>query len=259
MEKFVPALINFAENVVVAILIFAAGYLIARVVRTLTRRLLERIKIATTFGPTIPMLVSSVVYYVILTLAGLVSLLMIGVPSSILIVGLAAIVLIFSLALQQSVSNFAATVNMLVFQPFKRGEVVTTMGWTGTVREILPFNTVLQLPDERLVTLPNSKIQDSGIVNYSRMGHLWADFSVKIRHDQDVDRVRAVIAEIAAQDARILTQPPLDIHIDDLDEKGIRLSVRPYVPSEYAPAVRVDLRAKIHARFQAEGIKFALP
>ena len=93
---------------------------------------------------------------------------------------------LLALALQQSVSNFAATVSFLMFQPFRRDELVETMGHTGTVREILLFTTVLHLPDDRLVTLSNSQIQGSGIVNYSRMGRVRADVAVTVAFGEDL-------------------------------------------------------------------------
>jgi small conductance mechanosensitive channel len=256
MSSIPAALLDIAESILFAAVVLAGGYFLARILRTLMQRLLERVKVANTLGPSIPLLISGILYYLVLALAVVVALVALGVPASLLVLGLSAIVLIFVLALQQSVANFAATVIFLVFQPFKRGEWVETMGRMGLVREILLFNTVIEMQDHRLVTLPNSKIQDSGIVNYTRLGYLWADVNLMIRYEQDMERVRAIITEIASADARILLTPPLEIHIDDLSDKGIRLSVRPSVAPEHAPAVRNDLRAQINSRFQAEGIKF---
>jgi small conductance mechanosensitive channel len=256
MSSIASALIDIVENILIAVLALAGGYFLARVTRVLVQRLLERIKVANTLGPSIPALISSILYYLILSIAGVIGLLAFGVPASLLILGISAVVLIFALALQQSVSNFAATVIFLVFQPFRRGEVVETMGRVGMVREILLFNTVIQMPDHRLVSLPNSKVQDNGIVNYTRMGYIWADVKLLIRYDQDLERVRTVIAAIILEDTRILPNPPPEIIIDELGEKGICLSVRPSVAPEHATVVRNDLRAQIHTRFQVEGIKF---
>jgi small conductance mechanosensitive channel len=256
MSSIPETLLDIAERILFAVAVLAGGYFLARALRLLVQRLLERVKVANTLGPSIPSLISGILYYLILSAAVIIGLAILGAPAPLLILGVSAILLLISLALQQSVANLAATVIFLVFQPFKRGEWVETMGRAGTVREILLFNTVIEMPDHRLVTLPNSKIQDSGIVNYTRLGYLWADVNLMIRYEQDLDRVRTIIAEVAAVDARILLNPPLEIYIDDLSDKGIRLSVRPSVAPEHAPAVRNDLRAQITSRFQAEGIKF---
>jgi small conductance mechanosensitive channel len=133
------------------------------------------------------------------------------------------------------------------------------MGYMGTVQEILLFNTVLLLPNQRLVSLPNSKVQESGVVNYTRQGHIWSDFSLTVDYGEDLSRVREAITELAAKDNRILHHPPILVVVDELGENGVRLLVFPTVrPKDYWD-VRNDLREQIKARFDAEGIRFALP
>jgi len=157
------------------------------------------------------------------------------------------------------VSNFAATAIFLMFQPFRRGELVRTLGHMGVVQEILPFNTVLLLPDERLVSLPNGRVQESGIVNYSQMARVRAAFSLTVAYSENIDRARRVIIDVARCDPRILPDPPPGVFVEDLDENGVRLLVFPTVaPSNYL-AVRSDLRERIKARFDEEGIAFAVP
>jgi hypothetical protein len=112
---------------------------------------------------------------------------------------------------------------------------------------------VLLLPNQRLVSLPNSKVQENGVVNYRRKGHIWSDFSLTVDYGEDLSRVREVITEIAAKDHRILQHPPLAVVVDELGENGVRLLVFPTVrPKDYWD-VRNDLREQIKARFDAEG------
>jgi small conductance mechanosensitive channel len=204
-------------------------------------------------------LLGSAVYYLILALAVGRSLIALGVSETfVTTVTLVALALI-ALALNQSIANFAATVVFLFFQPFRRGDWVETMGHFGVVQEILLFNTVILLPDRRLVSLPNSKIQESGVTNYSQMRSVLALFTLTVAYHEDLARVRGLITEIAAQDARILPDPPFDVVVDVLGETGVRLLVLPAVRPEDYLAVRNDLRARIKARFDAEGTAFAVP
>jgi small conductance mechanosensitive channel len=129
----------------------------------------------------------------------------------------------------------------------------------GTVQEILLFDTVLRLPDQRLVALPNSKIHDSGIVNYSRIGQVRADFSLTVNYAEDVTNARALITQIAAADERVLRNPPFEVVVDELGDNGVRLLVLPYVAPDDYWGVRSDMRERIKARFDTAGIRFALP
>ncbi len=258
MDDIASALINFAENALIAGVIFVGGYFLARMLRFLVQRLLERVKIANTLGPSIPEFISSIAYYLVLGLAGAIGLLVLGVPPAILVLAIGAVALLLLLALQESVSNLAATIIFLIFQPLKRGEMIETMNQLGTVREILMFNTILELPDHRLVSLPNSKIQDSGIVNYTRLGRIRADVNLMVKYSEDLSRVVALIEDVAAQDARILAEPAFRVHIFDLGERGIKLCAQPTVaPADYW-AVQNDLRAGIKSRFDQEKIQFAV-
>jgi small conductance mechanosensitive channel len=201
----------------------------------------------------------NLVLAVLTNVAGAGSLIALGVPAAAVLGVLAIVVVVLAVALQQSAANFAATVIFLLFQPFRRGELVLTMGYMGTVQEILLFDTVLRLPDQRLVSLPNSKIHDSGIVNYSRLGQVRADITLTVRYAEDVNDARAVITEIAAADERVLAEPPFQVVVDDLGESGVRLLVLPYVLPDNYWGVRSDLREQVKARFDAAGIRFALP
>src|SRR5262249_15394144 len=106
---------------------------------------------------------------------------------------------------------------------------------------------------------PNSKVQESGVTNYSRTGRVRADFDLTVAYGEDLGRVRAAIAEIAAGDVRVLSDPPFAVVVDELGETGVRLLVMPTGAPEHYWAARNDLRERIKTRFDAEGIRFAVP
>ncbi len=238
--------------------IVGCGYVLAIVARRLLQRLLNRPGISQALGPSMERMVPAAVQYLLLGIACALALIALGVPTVYVTTITIILVAVIAIAIQQSVTNLAATVVFLLFQPFRRGELVETMGYLGTVREILLFNSVLLLPDERLVSLPNSKIQESGVVNYSRMGRLRASFGLTVAYGERVERVRDLILEIAASDPRILDRPPCDVVVDELGASGVRILVLPTVrPGQYW-AVRGELQERIADRFTAEGIRFAV-
>ena len=257
MNEILPTLLDVVENLLFVIAAFAIGYFLARIARRLTIRLFERFKVANTLGPSIPELVGNIVYALILSLVVIFGLALVGFPAELIVLGVVGVGLIIIIALRQSMANLASTIIILIFQPFKRGELIETLDQVGQVREILLFTTVLEKADHRLVVLPNSKIQDSGIVNYTRAGIITDNIDLLVRYDADLDRVCELIGEIAAGDPRILATPPLGVYIDSLARQGVQIKVQPTVKPEHLREVRNDLQATIKKRFDAEGIKFA--
>jgi small conductance mechanosensitive channel len=237
--------------------VLVGGYLLARAAQAIVGRLLRRHE--TVLGPSVVRLATRSVYYVLLVLTLALSLIALGVPATFVSAITVLILVVLAIALQQSVADLAATVVFLVFQPFKRGELVETMGQLGDVQEILLFNTVLLLPDRRLVSLPNSKIQASGVVNYTRMGQVRVDFTFTVAYAENLNRVRTVVTEIASRDTRILPSPPFQIVAEELTEIGVRLRVLPTVASDDYWTVRSELREQVKAGLEAEGIRFAIP
>ena len=197
-------------------------------------------------GPSMVHLVGSAIFYLLLILTAMVALVVVGVPARTVGIFVLVVIAVLAISLQQSLANLAATVSFLLFQPFRRGELVETMGQVGTVQEILLFNTVLLLPDDCLVTLPNSKIQEGGVINYSRQSHVVATITLTVAYRENQDR-------------RILTSPPVLVVADDLGDHGVRIAVFPSVRPRHYWDVRFDLRERIKTRFDAEGIAFAVP
>jgi small conductance mechanosensitive channel len=259
ISQAIDLAVSVLWHVAAAALVVGVGFVLARAARRLTVRTLRRPDVAHALGPSLVRLFSAAVYYLLLAVVAAAALIVLGVPASFVLTVALIVVVVLAVALQQSAANLAATIVFLLFQPFKRGELVATMGHMGTVQEILLFDTVLLLPDERLVSLPNSKVQESGITNYTRMGRVRADVSLTVGYGQNVSQARAAITQIAASDRRVLTDPPFEVVVDELGENGVRLLVFPYVaPGDYW-VVRNDLREQIKARFDAADIRFALP
>ena len=161
-------LIQFALKVGAAILVFLIGRWLAR----RARRLLGVALAKTTIPPSMARLLLLAVYYVIMLIVLIVALAIVGFPVTALLGASLIIVIILGIALQQSISNLAATIMFMLFQPFRLGELVDTNGVTGTVKEIQFFSTVLVTGDNKEVTIPNSKIQGNNLVNYTRLGRL---------------------------------------------------------------------------------------
>jgi small conductance mechanosensitive channel len=259
VEQVAGVAVTVGERLLNAAIILVVGSILAGLARRFVHRVLERPGVENALGPSMVRLISGALFYLILGIGAGLSLIALGVPTLFVLTISALIIVVLGLALQQSVSNFAASVIFMLFQPFKRGDIIATMGYFGTVREILLFSTVLLTSEGRLVSLPNSKIQENGLVNYSWIGHVQADFTLRTGYGESVDRARAIMTEIAAHDERVLAEPAFRVIVEELGENGVLLHAYPSAAPQDYWAVRNYMREQIKARFDTEGIKFAVP
>jgi small conductance mechanosensitive channel len=180
---------------------------------------------------------------------------MIGLPSTSLVAVFGAAGLAIGLALQGSLSNFAGGVLILIFKPFKIGDIITAQGETGVVIGIQIFNTLLLTPENKTVILPNGAVSNGTIINNSRHGNLRVDLKVTIDFKEDVNKVRKLILDILMNDAKVLKDPSPSVNVLDYGESSIILAVRPFAtPADYWD-VYFNSYEKIRASLIENGIK----
>jgi small conductance mechanosensitive channel len=248
-------LVTIGVRLGTAILIFLIGRWLAHAARRLARRGLER----TAITPSLSELISRLVYYITLLLTVIVVLAVLGVPIAAILSVSAIVIVVLGIALRESIADLAAAVIFLLMQPFRSGEIVEANGVLGTVQEISLFSTVLVTFDRKVVTLPNSKIQQANIINYTRAGILGVDVIVTIRHDADLVRAKEIMREVAASDPRVLAEPATSVGVRTLGENGVEFLARPFVKSVDYFAIRGDLAERIKLWFDQEGIPLAVP
>lgn len=238
-----------------AILIVVAGRWLA----VGSRRWLAHAFRRTTLTPSMETLFLTLAYYAVWILTAMLALILLGVPAT-TVVGLAAlVVIVLGVALQQSLRDLAASVNFVLFKPFVVGDLIETKGITGTVEEIQLFYTVLVRWDNKVVILPNAEVQLNGIVNYTKKQMLRTDLVFGIGYGDDIAKARQIIEELLVADPRVLPEPPAQILVTKLGDSSVELGVRAAVlPDDYWNLMN-DLRERVKARFDQEGITFPFP
>jgi len=204
-------------------------------------------------------LVDTAVYYLILLTALLLALSFVGVPATTLLTIVGVVVVILGIALQNSLSNFAATVIFLLFKPFEVGDLIETGTVMGRVQEIQLFNTVLLSANNQVHTLPNSKIQNEGVTNYSTSDTLRVDLVFGISYSDDVEKAKQVMAEVLAADGRVLPDPAPLIFVENLGESSVDVAVRPFVNSTDYWAFKFDVIGRMKQALEAAGITIPFP
>jgi small conductance mechanosensitive channel len=163
------------------------------------------------------------------------------------------------LALQGSLSNFAAGVLIVVFRPYRVGDFVEAAGISGVVLQVQILTTILKTGDNKQIIVPNSQIMGSIITNYSANDQRRVDMVIGVSYDDDLDKVKATLKELVAADDRILDDPECTIAVSELADSSVNFVVRPWVTTADYWAVLFDLTEAIKKRFDQEGISFPFP
>lgn len=193
-------LTRYAVNIVTALVIFIIGSIIARVVSNMLTRVMRLRGIDVTVSD----FLAAMVRYSILVFTFIAVLGRVGVQTTSLIAVLGAAGLAIGLALQGSLSNFAAGVVLVVFRPMRTGEYVDLGSVAGTVYQVHIFSTTLRTSDNKIIMVPNGKIIAGNIINYSREPNRRVDIVVGVAYDADIDVVKKVLGDVIAGDKRIM-------------------------------------------------------
>ncbi|WP_455380258.1 mechanosensitive ion channel family protein [Acidihalobacter prosperus] len=182
-----------------------------------------------------------------------------GVKTTSMIAILGAAGLAIGFSLQNSLSNFAAGVLLLIFKPFKSGDFVEVSGIMGVVEQIHIFNSILRSPDNREVIVPNSKIYNNVITNFSARETRRIDLVIGISYDADIRQAKSIIENLMAEDARVLKDPAASCGVMELADSSINLFIRPWVSSADYWSTRCDMLEAIKSQFDANGIGIPFP
>lgn len=245
----------WALNVLLAAAILGLGWWAA----ALARRLIRRFCDAKDLDKALAGFFSSIVYYLLIAVAVVAALSKLGVPTTSVVALLGAAGLAVGLALQNSLSNFAAGVMLLLFRPFRIGDFIEAGGTSGIVEGIDLLTTNLKTPDGKKVIVPNGAILAGVITNVTAYNTRRVDWSFAIGYNDDLDSARAVIAGVLDADDRILRDPAPTIDLERLGDSSVDFVVRAWVAKEDWWAVNCAIREQVKKAFDAKGITIPFP
>jgi len=255
VEQLMEVVAKYGLNVLGAILILIVGRMGAGITRKLVRRAMGKANV----DPTITGFVARFAYIIVMVVAVLASLAKFGVQTTSFVAVLGAAGFALGFALQGSLSHFAAGVLLLIFRPLKVGDFVEAGGVSGTVKEIGLFNTIMATPDNVHLVVPNSKIFNDTIKNYSVNDTRRIDLTVGIGYGDPIDRAMEVLMETMREDNRIIQEPSPQIVVTELADSSVNLLVRCWVRrAEFWP-VKCDLTKNIKENFDLQGIEIPFP
>ncbi|HDZ9479140.1 TPA: small-conductance mechanosensitive channel MscS [Vibrio cholerae] len=248
-------LIQYGVNVISAILILFIGNLVVKGVAGSVANVLKKKEMDKAVVDFIHGLVRYTLFIIVLITA----LSRIGVQTASVVAVIGAAGLAVGLALQGSLSNFAAGVLIVAFRPFKSGDYVEIGGVAGSVDSIQIFQTVLKSPDNKMVVVPNSAVIGGAITNYSRHETRRVDMVIGVSYKSDLQKTKRVLRETLEKDPRILKDPDMTIGVLTLADSSINFVVRPWCKTSDYWAVYFDSMQAIKEALDANGIEIPFP
>jgi len=245
IQSYIPKIIEYGTlygvNFIKAIAIFVIGKFIVKLVAKGIGKALER-------SGTDKMLVKflhNIAYALLLIFVVIASISQLGVQTASLVAILGAAGLAVGLALQGSLSNFAAGVMTIIFRPYNVGDVVNIADQTGQVEEVDVFTTTLRLPDKTKIIIPNGQALDGVITNFTEAGNRRMDLAVGIAYDADIKQAREVILKAINESDYVLDSPAPSVGVTELADNSVNLTVRPWAKASDHPAATLDLLERI--------------
>ncbi|WP_299569635.1 mechanosensitive ion channel domain-containing protein [uncultured Shewanella sp.] len=255
MDQAPEFIMTYGLKVVMAIVIFIVGKYLANVAKKLTTKMMLGRKI----DETVASFVGNLVWGLVFVFTIIATLGQIGVQTASLVAVIGAAGLAVGLALQGSLSNFAAGVLMVIFRPCRVGDFVEAAGVAGVIEEITIFSTKLRTGDNKTIIAPNSAMMDGTITNYSTKETRRVDLVIGVGYTSDIAETKKVISSVLDSNQYVLKDPAYTVALGELADCSINFVVRPWVKTaDYWPA-HFELLEQIKNALDAANIEIPFP
>ncbi|AUG03839.1 mechanosensitive ion channel protein MscS [Pseudomonas sp. 09C 129] len=253
-QAWVPMIMEYGSRVLLAVITLAIGWwLINRLTHKVGKLLALRNADQALQG-----FISSLANIILKVLLIVSVASMIGVETTSFVAAIGAAGLAIGLALQGSLANFAGGVLILLFRPFRIGDVIEAQGISGTVDSIQIFHTVLRTGDNKTVIVPNGNLSNGIITNHNRQMTRKVIFDVGVNYEADLQKAREVLLDLA-KDERVLADPEPVAVVSMLGDSAITLSLRVWVKTADYWDVMFRFNELSRDRLKAAGIDIPFP
>jgi small conductance mechanosensitive channel len=245
----------YGLKVIAAIVIFIVGKWLSGVLSRAVGRAMARAKT----DEILVKFVRNIVYAGLLAFVILAAIAQLGIQTTSFIAVIGAAGLAVGLALQGSLSNFAAGVMLIIFRPFKVGDFIEAAGTSGVVEEIMIFSTKMKSPDNKQLYVPNGGIISGTIVNYSAKDQRRVDLVFGCGYGDDIKQAKALLEEIVTGNPLVLGDPAPTIGVLELGDNSVNFAVRPWVNTADYWDAYFQITEAVKERFDAAGLSIPFP
>ena len=258
IDKFVSSTVSFAINLAIAIAIFYIGRWIINKLYRLVHKIFIKRNIDASLSTFVLSMIRIVLYFIlIVTVIGI-----LGIETSSFLALFASAGVAIGMALSGTLQNFAGGVLILLLKPYKIGDYIEAQGYSGTVKEIQIFHTIINTPDNKSIIIPNGGLSTGSVNNYSRESFRRVDWVVGISYGDSVDTAREKILAILASDSRTITDEPArepKVVVNELADSSVNLKVSAWVASADYWGLYHTINERIYNELPEAGINFPFP
>jgi small conductance mechanosensitive channel len=249
LQPIYELITTWGLKLVGGIAVLIGGLLVARVARRTTAMLLGKANL----NESLVNILAGLAYYALLAVIVIAVFGVVGIETASLITILGASSLAIGLALQGSLSNFAAGIMLHIFHPYREGDYIEVGDYAGTVDSLGTFSTVLCTLDNKQVVIPNRYISDHPIRNWSSNETLRIELDMEVAIGSDFEVVRKAIEQELKSDSRILAEPAPLVAIKDFGDTSAWLAVYPWCKHADYWALRFSLPERLKSVIEQNG------
>ncbi len=246
---------QYAVNVVIAIIILIIGLWLTKKLIRISKKLLAKQGI----DETLQKFLGDLLGWTLKILVFITAISQVGVETTSFIAILGAAGLAVGLALQGSLANFAGGALIMIFKPFKVGDLIEAQGEIGTVKEIQIFVTKMITPGNKLAIIPNGTLSNGNIKNYTEEGKLRVDLTFGIGYGEDIKKAKEVFMNVLKNNPNVLQEPAPSVNVSALADSSVNFAVRPWATPENYWNVYFSVTEEVKLALDKEGIEIPYP
>ncbi|CCZ81420.1 mechanosensitive ion channel protein [Odoribacter laneus] len=255
LSKIIDLATSLGSRILTAIVVFLIGRWIVKKLNRIVLSIMEKKQVeASLFSFTKSLVSITLNFILIIVIIGV-----LGIETSSFIALFASAGVAIGMALSGTLQNFAGGIMILIFKPFKVGDVLEAQGQTGTVKEIQIFNTIISTPDNKIIIIPNGGLSTGIMKNYSKEPTRRVDWEFGIAYGDSYEKAKAVIERLLKADSRILSSPTYFIALNSLGESSVNIVVRAWVNAEDYWNVFFSMNEKVYKTFAEENLNIPFP
>lgn len=254
-EKWLQLGIDYGLKILGAIVIWIIGsWVIKKLLKTVKKLMTKR-----DYDESLQKFLMNMLGWVLKIVLIVVVLGTVGVETTSFAAILAAAGLAIGLALQGSLGNFAGGVLIMIFKPFKIGDLIEAQGELGVVKEIEIFTTKLTGLSNREIIIPNGSLSNGNIINYTTEGTRRVDLTIGVGYDSDIKKTKEVLMNVLTSHPKVLKDPAPTVNVSELADSSINFAVRPWSTSDDYWDVYFGVTENVKEALDAAGIEIPYP
>lgn len=254
-SQLMSSALDLGLKILVALIIYWVGKSLIDLLYKVVKKGLHKRNVDPSVNSFLLSLVRVVMMFVlIITIIGV-----LGINTSSFVALFASAGVAVGMALSGTLQNFAGGVMILLFKPFKVGDWIDAAGVSGGVKEIQIFNTLLSTGDNKIIIVPNAKLSNDMVVNYSKAGIRRVDWTFTISYGDDYDKAKAVLTQFMSEDKRIHQTPAPFIALNNLADSAVEIVVRAWVDGGDYWDVYFEMNERVYKEFGKHGLSFPFP